>query len=1616
MSQDFSDVNIMYKTLAERVAAGKMALRSTMFGRGGVISLVEDGDKVRFRVNLTGKTYDTITQAIRESQALNITELLSFGPGDRLIQRGSSTNSPAAIYESIYDSLQRLSKEEKAKLRSAGIDVKELKGFKVQYATLHGDEGTTGKKAVQQALNKLESRNLLKGVAMIDDEGAQVIQFRTETQLFDAYQTNLIMSMTGHDRLDPYLFGNLLARGDSSALAGKLAKVGKREKGFFARRQLSLSGDELSTFLNLPPKQQAKARGAKAASNVVKPRGQQAAKNIAGQTKSLFDSTLVLDPQYELLKIFASDEKDISRIKGLGKNAGKLALFYQGANPEDYFQDVLDAALSNSDLGQSAIDDLKESINIFKRGSRKGRWASDDLSKHLMDSFVGVAGLSAESKQAREGLIKNIYSSIEYAFDGADLINIRFLSAYRSRLKSEVSLLDRTISSASASYAEKEQAMLRKIEIENLLNNLRNLNDLQQITGRGYIPELRASIKTAFDAKTFKTGLEDVAMIISKFGTKAESSVSGKVEQLIIDNLGQATTDVYADQVLMAFQKNLLADKATREAMLMHGQSVLSKFQAILDSGVLPEEILTQLRESAGENIENLPYSMRLSALKSMSYAQELLAMYESGATLGNSPRMISRLQAFMAHQAYREKEGTVQGLIPNAYRFALDTEARIGAGRNEKRLLQGENAFHKVTSIKYGEAADDLLEMDQDILKFRVLGHKLYFAPGAMSQFRHSLGGFDLDDKGLPVIKMFSDKDGVNHFGFYIFRQPSGPQESIFSMANLDRDTIKALFDKEVFRENLNILTSDPDLIDKNLSSVERARLQLLKGILTGEMKDEYDEGVVEQAILDVYKFMEEQGVTKLGRLGKREAERIAEYGSSSLRVTADMLPPGATLDDYSPQLTEGKFYKLVTKSGEFDLSDELKEIVNSAPVNKKLKNSILNARTFEEMMQILGRGFPQDEESRALFATLYDKMVRQSGLEETGNLGSFVNRSALTQSVFDQYQDLVESVQDPELKRILQENFNIGTIAQEEAIDLKTTLTGTRELNVALMRAHAEGNAADEQRLASVIANLYGKSIDELGDGDVITLDMLGKHNLTELGKLMGYTSSIDIEDKYRIGLDRVLMEERLSTNVLDAKSLLEGRLKGMIQARDEGRAIAGIDDRISELQSVLQGTPENVLRYMRDRVALSDDSEYAGITSMRKIEQLLQEMFDTTGRSAISRMARDEILLGSETSEKAMSVAKFILQQNKNNLETLARISQQVATTQEEIAQKNLATIKLGNEIIKQINEARKVPGVSTEHLLNSLDILGANTGFNVRDLGFLLDQNIGEDSQELYQAALKMDKVRRVKFYSKFDQSTAKEVRRRLSLDAQNLGFMDELREQARGRIEQMQSNVDQTLEEAIYRTLAGDPGAIDDEGLRREAKKQVNILEALVEREVMGTDISDLEQMAPDIPTGMIDEGMEELIRAASGAEEGISTSAPVYKRIGEKLPELRDFFKNNKIAKGTALGIVGLVAGSLVYNSVRDRTAEDLNGPPLLPGGNPYESGYPTMSPQIPDFTMSGPQQNASYNVSVQGSHDQILKFNQAARGLVNGNTSTTIYNNLPSLTRDPYSEIGQSF
>ena len=1593
-----------YKTPSERLMAAESMLRASIYGRGNVIRAELDGDNVVFISSVTGKVHTSINSAIREVQPLQLTQVTSVSAaraqmvgGRSRAFAGNKTSAAAAMFSSVISQLQSASSSADLQLlRDAGIDIDELiKNGNMDILTMHSRKGESSAKQIAERIRVMRERGSLHGLTVVDDEGGRVLQFRAGKNLLNSYQTNLLLSVTGHDMLDPNKFQDILRGGKTDKLAEALMKIPKRARAFLAEREVSLAGGELSRF-------------------------------IGKHAQNLNDAFLQIDPQLELLK----------KLVGT-KMGGDLDVYYSKINPEDFLDQYI-GKMSNQEL-TTFKNNIRQVLNSkeFKGAVQNlsGGFASDIFEQKFIEQFSD-----------QEQLIKQIFKTIEYGFDGSDLLNSSHLKSYRKSLVDEKRVLEGRVSRASGKA--KKDLLQQIADIDQQLKNI-NLGLLNgdQITGRGRI-QGRGDIKTAFHITDLDSRFRKrYAGVISKFSLKGELGLMGDQESLILGGFGDLRDDilqgrsrglVYADPVLTAFQPEYFADLETQKAIQGRIDSVVSEFQSAIDNNVLPQKLKSMLERSASEDVDMLPPHLRYSALRNREYAKQILELHRSGVSPRQSPKMMNLLSSMMASQAFREKDGFIQAVLPDVYRFAIDTEAIAAGSKNINPILG--TGYEKIGGIR-DTVRDQTIKIDKDLIKFRVKGHKMMFAPGVVGNVRDALGGFDLDDKGLPKLVTFTDDKDIRRLGFNIFRQPSGPEEVIFSRMSMDFETIQALFGGDQFRTALDELISEQNL--------KHSDFDVLKKILDSSQKDslisedrfvrtaygiprdfagkapEIDQHI-EQAIIDVYERLQARGLTRISDLSRKSnvLERIGRFGSASLTLEDVTEKEGA-------RYTRQGIHKIMSESGSFSMADEMMQVLEQnksvikASTYRKMKNIIESSGgDFSLVMKDLSQFFPDDPSARAVFSMAFQESARAAQEAGADILGLYVNRSMAVGSFLNQYEDILNNlrINNQKAGKFILENFQIGLLAQESAIDLSVNFSASRQMNAAIGKAISESGFTLNVKGVTAAVNAV--------TGQMGSLDDVGTKAISSLGKVIGAVGTLDEVSDIGAGLDSLLLNNRMKGP--DLKTLLEGMLAGAEEMQKAGLTTADatmVDDRIQKMRSIVNRSDDEEIReYLSRTIGLVRGNKYASLANVDAKAGL--DMFEAIRRSAIGRIGRDETLSGIVANSETQAAARAIMDRHADLIEGVYdRFDASITSlAEEEIMESRLALEFHGRQVLNDIAEAVRFKDVSMMDLVNEIDRLSYGRKFDLGMMRAIFDESQPDNAFDLSKRIMDIRNIRRADYYGRMDDlagglGASVESQLKFMLGG-NFG-PDDLDKQASQMLATLRPSgmYDQTVEQVLM-SLSGKSEDITDRAARAEADRIATLIRSRAA-------VQALEDSSPGVvdelrAAGIIDDLSQEaddsILRdiARTIDDEAAGPTAVrerVYKRLGDKLKEddFRRFLRSAPI-KSTGIAIGALVLGSFAYSSYKDRTYEDAQGPPLLPGGSAYEQDYPFRVPEIGSFSGQGYNPGMNYQVSINGSQQDIDRFNSELGGLTNANINTTMYDRAPDLSRNPLLRIMEAF
>ena len=743
----------------KKLSAAQQSLRKTDLGRGGVIRVELDPstNAIKYVVSATGERLDSPQEAFIRASSLMMTQFESLSAVSGSVSNlANNPNNPkyaqvGEILSEIQSKLQNVDPATAAKLKAMGIDISSI-GTDVS-ANIIASKTQQGSrpKDFLQAIRKMSETGPNKGgfIPFIDEEGANLLQFKVGAKILSDEETYYMLSVIGNPIFNQEKFASIFA--SDKPIDAFMEKITKRMKGLISERDITITEDTLrAAFGGKDPK------------------------------------ALVIEEGLDILK----------KQLGLG-DANSLQ--------QKAIAHIDSETILNKSLGNIVQDPQKFINNVLGRADVKKIISGSTTNAELLDSVKGI--LSNDDYK----VFKKFMDNAEGEFDGIAVLNSRVIYANDKKSQGVIRQLDDQINqlkqdiAGSNSPANKQQLMQKLEQLQQRRNVIGRADNIYQVTGRGSYDG--AGIKTAFDIRDLDSSFDDVFMIIGRSGMKKEIGLAGSKNFITISGFGASSSSVYADPVSIAFNPEIFSSPEELESMRQYSAQVMQDFQQAVESDVLPEKIRNMLNRNLTEDLSNMPASARSAKVRNQEYARRILELHQSGIGPKQSPEMMNLLHSTFASEAFRmtTKEGQARYLptMPNVFRFAVSTETAGSLGGGELPIL-GKG----IENINFKLAGQD---QAAELLKFRISNGRLFFAAGSVPEFFQSLGGFDLDDKVLPRLMTYDDVNNNRRLAFSLTRQPGGVQESIIASAKLnDVKTLRALFgEKEDFKKVLAELSN---------------------------------------------------------------------------------------------------------------------------------------------------------------------------------------------------------------------------------------------------------------------------------------------------------------------------------------------------------------------------------------------------------------------------------------------------------------------------------------------------------------------------------------------------------------------------------------------------------------------------------------------------------------------------------------------------------------------------------------------------------------------------------------------------------------------------------------
>ena len=1574
----------------------RRALKNSVYGAGNVIKTEISSGKITYVMNSTGIRYNTAEEAFRAADVSGLTGFARL-TGEEVAESGSMRG--LAGFNERARSIKEMLKNDSALRDSLSFINSSTDKLTFTIGSARIPEGA-----------KEVSKNILKDVSQgrgfmfqTKDSGTFVRAFVNGEEL-TGVQLNELLYKTSDGAGGLFSNEQIINYLEKGNLGGLFQKAAKRGKGIFSLDGVSLAGNDLLSL----------------------------AKGLDSRNTTFGESIKIFDTQADLTKIALAHLKDPTLA---GEDLVREAM--AGLSSDEIEEAA--AYYGRSGALQSALESMEELGIISTKNAAIAGIAIDDPS--VIDALNDSSKVTSLSKESL-GRYNELMEQFKRPYDGSTLINEDFIEGMRSNMLKELKALnDKGTANLSPEEFEK-----RKFLMSDLAKSQSGM-DAETIRFNFMRDGQALNIKGVGTTARLDQRLRRYSTVTSKVNIKEELALMGKTDMANIILQGKGESLVFEDPLAPAFHGEIFSSREAVDSTAARGNRILASYQEALKTGQFDSTLRKAIYSDSEQVVESLPVEFRTSAERSKRFATALVEAIESGRDIRQMPQLSNYLMNAVQSQVVREKGGILQPVMENVFRFSIDTELAYYSGREVGGNLD-KASLESVSNVRLSADGNQI-----GLMNFKIRGHKMLTSGHAANIFHHSLGTFDLDDKGIPMMRVMDifdeNKQKIGErIGFFTFRQPTGPGEYVLSMAQFDTETIRATFGKnKSYVATLNNIvadgtaTLDQQLLHKIISPENMTEKQML-GLDTRHAPFLRDQESIHAAMIETMKKSD----TPIARITKDIIDDLKneKYGST-LAMDKDrydrLVKAGFEESQLTANYRQGNIYKLFAESGAYDFEkSSIDEILESSLFSSSEKAEIERlSKTLgggNQIQEMLGAITKSGSEEMKLFTSnlaVKEFGVKQLRAAETADsLGLYINRLTMVSASTRQSEEILKQLDAADVLK-LKENYKVGLIDPGQAIDYAINMnTGAKirgketvshytedvynSLTSSIRRGAEIG--ADMRGVELSLAKLTGKT----GDNASGILNQVGIQAIEEQGRYIGALRALaykqGIEDPNLLaGADQMILKQRLKKG--DNAAYLRGIISGYEQfEREIDPANKLANEFISSLRNT-GGTAEDINETLVKTIGIKS-GEYAAISEMTK-----NAAKTTAGIRAAAQtfgVDRNKPFMGEAviTSEGRQAASQVLNLQEKMSKE-LDAIFSGAANGADEMSElmsfrNAIEGEMMGQKVHGAILDSARNTNSSIQEVIDSIDAMSPMRK-GLKDISMY--RSGGDDPDELMKLFQAARDNRAMAHYKRqnglmdlVDQYDAVRSSAKVETELNVYNTMNTHR--------RMQG-IDPIIDPVMEALKVGDTKGIGDLGLSDDVASQVSTIRSASRiRENLTPELQDLlskRGSAIDFAPTVLDDADRIAMLGEEGADVSDSLAKRNYKRIGDSFKDgaMKKAFENPTIRKAGYAGLA-IAAASFAYQHSKGRTPEDVSGPPLLPGGSAYEQ-MPQRSPQMPESSMfSGYNQGTSYSVNVEGSSDQINSFRSAAGSVAPGSVNSTMYKGLPNLGTDLYSQIASSF
>lgn len=810
-------------TAASRVADPRNLLNkllsATMYGSSNVIKIGGADEDItdasgavigsRFRpsfiFNVTGEQTDDFGEAMNKAAEMGIVNYtrLSKDPS-RAVGRQFNFGELVQENKTINSMLKRAklnpTSAEARSLREAGlgklIDELELTTIRGRTVIKNPFEITsmalktafTGDNMSDALARVRGDDGLFRGMIVPGDDGFQILKFGLPGMDLNEKEIAALKSLMDTGQLQKSTLIEALLKGEGG-LEKQLGKVGKRQKTFVSARQVSISGVGIDSFL--------------------------------GGSGTLEEAIEATDTRAQALMAALS-----------GKVSGTLK-----ADLEKAFADSGHKFYGTFDLSKAAGDEFLD--QIFEPGARGSASAISKMAIMMKDAVAAAGPGGNVTKefqrivddplrgvsQKLKNQISSTLSGLETSVDGAFYINRKYLERTVQDWSATVLNHERNIASgvvmgenAQEGYLSLRQ-MLRTVgqEVTDKTGKVIGHRLKDDIESYDFSPRVGFH-NTAGERKLIKgRGYisddlpDDVGVLTPDIMIKTETGFEEFIN-FDITGGGKRPPDAIAPDFQMAvFHSGEFLETAPDGSRVVpamtrrYQQELQAELEQITRTGIIPANVRQRLiQDMESTSVDEFMAIYQPHKIGSKEKNKEMVRKINNAILENNVTDVdtISALSNYYRNQMFSQKT-TGQGIkqrtvripnMPDLQRYNIESEAsRLSGQPGEARMLTGSRGFAKSKIMDESGALVDL-----ELMTTRAHQHSLLFSGEASVRHQAALGGFDFDDKGMPILKSYQDYSSgtpKKKLALFTTRQPTGPMEYVVQDFLKDQETLNEIF-----------------------------------------------------------------------------------------------------------------------------------------------------------------------------------------------------------------------------------------------------------------------------------------------------------------------------------------------------------------------------------------------------------------------------------------------------------------------------------------------------------------------------------------------------------------------------------------------------------------------------------------------------------------------------------------------------------------------------------------------------------------------------------------------------------------------------------------------------